>query len=316
MTFLAVFFVFATMTGFLTHFLVWLNSVSACQSLPSNSHAFFSACGGGQYGEYEHGAYYYELETEAVSHAKQAEVLFLGSSRVQFGFSTQSTQHFFTERRIPYYLLGFGYADQSSFAELLMKRLELRPKVLVINVDPFFSPYSSPIAEALVHDRFATRLNYIYKWLLPRVRAPYCALPWNRCGGPARSIYRDPETGQWIWAHVFNVPESGHQLLKLGKDIPEKEHKIYMTMARNFFAGLEIPASCVILTSTPNDMMDVGELVREMAEANGAKAVLPQILDVIMLDEDHLNLPTAERWSEAFLRQIAPIVDRCAGKKL
>ena len=95
-------------------------------------------CGSDQYGDYEHGAYYYDLETEAVKSLRAAKVVFLGDSRTQIGFSTDPVQAYFKERAIPYYIAGFGYAETVDFEQLLVERYKIKPDVLIINSDPFF----------------------------------------------------------------------------------------------------------------------------------------------------------------------------------
>jgi len=94
--------------------------------------------------DYEHGAFYYGLEREAIANLKSADVIILGNSRAQAAFSTGALRDFFATRGIKYFLLGFGYGELSDLPLHLMKRNSVRPKVLVINADPFFFKISKP----------------------------------------------------------------------------------------------------------------------------------------------------------------------------
>lgn len=305
----------ALVFGLLAHFISWVNSVSACKLPDSPPGVFFSACNAA-YGEYEHGAYYYELESNAVLKAKHAEVLFLGSSRTQFGFSTKQTRTFFLEKNISYYLLGFGYVEQAPFAIELINRLNLNPRIMIVNVDPFFSSYVSAIAQPILNGNLLTHMNYIFKRLLTEVREPYCSLSFSHCEKSSRAIYRDPNNGEWIWANVFLDPNTGHPLKTEVQQATSQERASYIEEAKKFFSNLKIPAHCVVLTSAPSDLFSDDQLVKEIAQAvGGAVPILPKVPNVIMVDDHHLNLPTAERWSEAVLNEMGPVLERCLEKQ-
>ena len=69
---------------------------------------------------------------------KKAEVLFLGNSWTGHPFSSEATASFMRARRAPYHVMGFGYEASSTVALALIKKYDLHPKVMIINVDPFF----------------------------------------------------------------------------------------------------------------------------------------------------------------------------------
>jgi hypothetical protein len=56
----------------------------ACRTQPQGSDDFLAYCRSLRYGDYEHGALYYGLEPKARESIRAAQVLFLGSSRLQF----------------------------------------------------------------------------------------------------------------------------------------------------------------------------------------------------------------------------------------
>jgi hypothetical protein len=59
-------------------------------------------------GDYEHGAFEFNLEPTAQNFAKNVDVLFLGNSRLQVAFSTVATTNWFSAASARYYLLGFS----------------------------------------------------------------------------------------------------------------------------------------------------------------------------------------------------------------
>ena len=61
--------------------------VFACPS-SYGDHAYLSDCNASNYGDYDHGAFWFGLEPSAQQAAGRAQVLFLGNSRIQFAMGT------------------------------------------------------------------------------------------------------------------------------------------------------------------------------------------------------------------------------------
>src|SRR5262249_54242624 len=59
-----------------------------CRSSGYGVYDFLAYCRSKQYGDYEHGALYYGLEPAARDNIRNAQVIFLGSSKTQAGFSS------------------------------------------------------------------------------------------------------------------------------------------------------------------------------------------------------------------------------------
>ncbi len=127
-------------------------AIFACQATLYNSDRYIAYCDGTSYGDYEHGAFWFDLEPSAQNSASNAEVLFLGNSRIQFALSTAVTADWFSAASARYYLLGFTFNEGVSFAEALLHRIRPKAKVYVINVDDFFNRWESPPAKAVMHD--------------------------------------------------------------------------------------------------------------------------------------------------------------------
>ena len=107
---------------------VWTSRIDDCRAW-DDPETYLAECNKPHFGDYEHGAFYYDLEPGLASSLKSADVLFVGSSESQIGFSTNSTRHFFQQRGVRYYLMGFGYNEGNAFAADLIERYGLRPKV-------------------------------------------------------------------------------------------------------------------------------------------------------------------------------------------
>ena len=68
-----------------------LDSLFACQAAGYGPDRYLAYCQATNYGDYDHGAFWFGLERAALDAAANADVLFLGNSRMQFGLSTDAT---------------------------------------------------------------------------------------------------------------------------------------------------------------------------------------------------------------------------------
>src|SRR5688500_11025885 len=135
--YLVLFFVSAALALFAGSFGWWGASVLSCPPAPPGT--FLAYCRNEQYGDFEHGAYLYGLEPAAIDAARRADAIVVGDSRAQFAFSTDAVHRYFTGRRAAHYLLGMGYGSTSPYAYELLRRHGLRPRVLIVNAEPFFT---------------------------------------------------------------------------------------------------------------------------------------------------------------------------------
>ena len=106
-----------------------------CRMPPADD--FLAYCRSLGYVDYEHGALYYGLEPKVRESIRAAQVLFLGSSRIQAAFAANAVREYFRARNIRYFVLGFGYGEVSAFELPVMERSGASPKLIVINADEF-----------------------------------------------------------------------------------------------------------------------------------------------------------------------------------
>lgn len=117
---------------------VRFDGIFACPASGYGSNAYLSDCTARTYGDYDHGAFWFGLEPQARRAAAEADVLIIGSSRLQFAFSGKATANWFSALGIRPYLLGFSSSETVVFFEPLLAKIRPRAKVYVINVDRFF----------------------------------------------------------------------------------------------------------------------------------------------------------------------------------
>ncbi|MGY3234724.1 hypothetical protein ACVMAJ_001614 [Bradyrhizobium sp. USDA 4448] len=299
----------------------WFPKALSCRTNADPS-AFLTYCNSNDYGDYEHGAFYWNLEPEATKSLRNAKILFLGNSRLQFGFSTGATRRYFEQKRLPYYLAGFTYYENMVFIQRLMEEYDLNPDIVVINSDAtFFSEklLSTP-AEMFGSKRkslyWTTLYAYLLKATFTRVVRPICATLAFACTQKLQTLWRRRDTGDWLWQGTF---------AELNKSIPidpatrppapdEAALLEFEKAADIFLRGLRLPRHCIILTAVPNSILTDEPIADRIGKQFQLPVIVPHLDHLATLDESHLNAASAERWSEAFLRDATPAFDRCLRK--
>ncbi|MGJ5243149.1 hypothetical protein ACQR14_36570, partial [Bradyrhizobium oligotrophicum] len=175
-------------------------SIAGCRLAPAPDQ-FISLCGSRRFGDFEHAAFWFGIERRALANLKAADVVFTGSSRTMFAFSTAEVRAYFAKRGLRQFNLGFGYEDQQAFFSALAVKHHLRPRVLVIGIDPYFNDRVSAPAVAAMHDHWELGRALVKKgeiWLQPSL----CYLRLIDCGREP-TAFRSSEDGYFLWRDVL-----------------------------------------------------------------------------------------------------------------
>jgi hypothetical protein len=280
-------------------------SIFACPATWYDSDHYIAYCGADSYGDYEHGAFWFDLEPSAQAFAKNADVLFLGDSRLQIGFSTTATANWFSTTSTRYYLLGFAYWENMVFAEGLLRRIQPKARVYVINVDGFFERSETPPVKTILHDPEARR-RYEVKRLWQRIHEPVCRnLP--RFCRHELTWFRSRETGAYI-----NPPREWKPIaVSYDQAIDQDVVNSYTDAAILFLSQVPVKRSCIILTMVPKTETKIGN-AKAVATALGTNFVAPEISEGLGTDDgSHLTQPSAQRWSQAFFEAAGSKIRSC-----
>jgi hypothetical protein len=79
-----------------------VNGILACPADGYVSDRYLADCNASAYSDYDHGAFWFGLEPDTRRSVAGADALFLGSSQLQFAFSTPATDDWFGARNFSY----------------------------------------------------------------------------------------------------------------------------------------------------------------------------------------------------------------------
>lgn len=279
-------------------------SIFACQATLYSSDLYLAYCNGTRYGDFEHGAFWFDLEPSAETFARSADVLFLGNSRLQFAFSTGATVDWFLRTSARYYLLGFSYYENVVFAEPLIHRIRPKASVYVINIDDFFDRWETPPANEVMHDPEG-RSRYEAKHFWQRVHENVCKMFLFLCSDDF-SIFRSRETG----AYTAQLGKDKQAPVSYDRMISQDVVNRYSAVGSDFLSTLPVDRKCVILTMVPTQETKIGN-ANAVAAALGQELIAPEISQLHTLDGSHLDQPSAQRWSQAFFRAASTRIQSC-----
>lgn len=290
-----------------------VTSSLGCDASGGGADKFMAYCAVDTHGHYDHAAYLFNLEDGLANHIRQANLLFLGDSRPQFAFSSTSLTDFVTRHaNVRPYLLGFGFGEQSVFSAAVLDKFKPTPAIVVINVDPFFSKYTSAHAEQLLGNGPLEENNARIKKLWHRISEAACDGKLPMAGhlicGSYNTVYRSVTDGRWILHNklVGTTPVSEK------KKVPRDDESItaFSANAEVFLSRFSVDRRCVVLTYVPT-VDSTPFIAKGMAERLGTRYIAPQLASLTTFDGAHLDTASSERWSAAFLKELEPVLASC-----
>lgn len=289
-------------------------SIVGCRPAP-DSDQFISLCGSLRFGDYEHDAFWFGLEPAAIANLKAADVVFTGSSRTMFAFSTSEVRSYFAARGLRAFNLGFSGEDGAPFFLQLAAKHQLHPRVLVIGIDPYFNDRVSAAAAAAMDDRWEIGRAWA-KWAEIRLQATLCRWLLPDCGAGSHTAYRSSVDGYFTWRDVL-MKDQEHprphetRLRDFQVNVP-----LAADAAKTFLARIGMPAACVVLVPMPlRQIWPKPDPVKQIAEAIGAMYVDADTGDdLTLVDETHLSYWSAKRFSAEFVRAFDRLPQACLGR--
>jgi hypothetical protein len=277
----------------------------ACQASGYGATAYLSDCTAANYGDYDHGAFWFGLEPDASRAVAQADVLFVGNSRLQFALSGAQTTAWFSAASIRHYLLGFSHSENVMYMGPLLSRIGPHAKVYVINVDRFFDDRISPPMAQILQGRDVLARYKEKRWWQVLHKTVCGGLP-ILCGDRL-GVYRDRGNGTWR-----KVGAAGFQAHDVSDGAPSNTDRWpqYAALGEKFIKQLGVERRCVILMLVPTVETKRAEATA-LADALGMELLSPRIENLHTFDGSHLDAASAQRWSAAFLEVAGPRIRQC-----
>jgi hypothetical protein len=206
--------------------------------------------------------------------------------------------------------LAFSYNEDMVFTGDLLRRMNPRASVYIINVDDFFERRETAAANTILHDPDA-RKRYESKRFSQRLHQSICgALP-TICGNKF-VIFRSRETGAY-YRIPHEEPIYPQNAVSFDSWVDEAAVRDSTALAIDFLKQYA-KGKCIILTNVPYPETKVGD-VEAIAAGVGLPLVAPSLDGLNTSDGYHLDRPSADRWARAFLEAAGPEIRTCLEKQ-
>lgn len=252
--------------------------------------------------ELSHPILYYDLG-ESIAQAKKADIVFVGNSRTQLGLREEPITSAAEKLGLTTFNLAVGHGDGTFFAIELIRRHDLRPKIIVINGGPFiFNKHHSRWAQQVINmgawnarktvieDTVKWRLSVLLHRYLPRI---------EYFDGKLTSLwihYRSSKNGWWR-----NVREPGDRYeIKKGKE--RDNFPRALEFATEFKREMDARGTLIVLTTVPYRLVETNHLAW-LSERLGMPFVLPSYDGLQTSDGSHLSPESAVLFSNRFFER-------------
>ena len=282
-----------------------VNGIFACTADGYLDNRFLAVCMGDAYGEYDHAAFWFDLEPEARDSLVNAEVLILGNSRMQAGFSTPAVERWFRQVDIPYYMLGLSWRGNMQFIGPVLDNFNPTARVYVINADEFFHTWESPVAREVMNNPHALQ-RYVAKRRWQNVHQLICGSLPALCGQKT-AFFRSRDNGSWLKAG--EAPDLDVETY-IGKPTEREQWPEFIELGESFLAQLPVSRECVLLTVVPYPDTKLAR-AQEIARSLMLNLYVPDVQNLTTFDGSHLDIESRERWAAEFFAAAGPQIDRC-----
>jgi hypothetical protein len=257
-------------------------------------------------GHVDHHVLYHGIDATARENMREADVLFLGNSRLMFALEPTVMREFFRGVGLDYYVLGFGHEEQDEFPLQIIRDHDLRPSVVVVNADGFFaseqSDWAAQVIEESDFDAWKVQLEaevaHRVRRVLHRVVPHYVDL---RRGQREVVLYRSSEDGTWLVANDFG---EGVRFYWPGEDADAPSPEA-LRAAAAFKRELDARGARLVLSLIPGPEVSLSR-AQALAAHLAVPLIVPDAREVRTIDNSHLSHESAVRVVESLLARLTP----------
>ncbi len=264
--------------------------------VPKESEFFFAHS---RQSELSQAIMYHDLD-DSMTNARLADIIFVGDSRMQMGLRAEFLMPKAEQIGVRLFSLAFGHVEKAKFGLALIRKFNLKPKVVVVGGGPFvFQDSYSKVAEKAIG---MTRWGAIKHWfeaagwwnIKRRLHSVLPKIEFFNGRLHARYVhYRSSRTG-W-WKTVLEANGKG----KIGFMPEKKSYDRYLPMALEFKQEMDRIGALLVLTIVPYRNTQVGHLPY-LSKKLGVPLVVPPFDNLRLSDGSHLNRVSASRFSDTF----------------
>jgi hypothetical protein len=261
-------------------------------------------------GDLGHDVLYYNFE-KSIENIRKADILILGSSRVQFGFHYKTLESFEGRYGVRFFNMGLSNWECYLFPLLVMEKHNLNPKMVIVNAEAFNGKLT-PVAEHIIaQGKFQRGLTFLirssfHKSILvlhSHIPEPIRGLLLEALRNVYDKVwYCSRLTGVWFKPYVSQRSSKPKRIKNTIENDCETGPQVFEN-ARRFKNEMDKRGTQIVLTLVPHDAS-----CRNVAEKIAAHIRVPFIFvdgdDMSTSDGSHLTEESAKHFTEEVLQEI------------
>jgi hypothetical protein len=262
--------------------------------------------------EYPDGSWYPALQGEdeyvlfhgvgpSIAHARRADIMILGNSRTQFAFPSPALRAFEARHGVLVFSMGFPFAESYLFPLQIIRKFDLRPRIVIVNVDGFFADDESPFARKVRTDGRWAAMRVLFESRVSALVAPLWSRVFPSFVEPPSSFYllRSSTHGAWL---PMNWP---HRDKTCREPVDRGTLHRWRRSALLFKEEMARRRARIVLTCIPSTAAEcTPEIARQIAALLHVAAVVPSVGALSTGDGSHLCPGSARRYARAFLADL------------
>ncbi|MFT5135013.1 MAG: hypothetical protein ACI8XV_000034 [Arenicella sp.] len=261
---------------------------------------YFYADAWGQ--ETSHAVLYHDIGP-SIKNARQADIIFIGNSRMPLGLREEFIVPLAEQAGLRVFSLGVGHGESAEFARRVIRKHQLKPKILVVLGGPHaYGHRMSKLANKTVAiDRWTAITQQLQTrgswWFRSKLHAwmPHITFP-NTPREAQYIIYRSKTTGWW---HPAVEPNRQYNVSYASSD---KRYERILPYARKFMTEMSDQDTFMVATIAPYRKTEDAHLALLKQEL-GIPFINPKLDNITTADSSHLQRESAARLSAEFWRQ-------------
>lgn len=249
-------------------------------------------------GALDHAVIYHELGP-AADYLRAADVVIMGNSRTQFAFHDAELAAFFERHGLTFFNMAFGYGERYSFPLRLMRHLDLRPRLVLVNAGNFFREGMSELAHKVVDESRFEGFKYASEGMLSFAvrRVLHQVYPRFAVSGASTWIMFNSEQ-RGSWKAFVTVPERREITVVRGQAEPLAN---WVQNGATLKAEIESRGGRMVLVDVPSGKLPRGYSVQKLADALGVPFIPAAIPHPMTDDGSHLIEDSAREFTRQFL---------------
>jgi hypothetical protein len=274
-------------------------------------------CNSPRFGVNDTDAIWFGAEPEVAPAIRDAQVLTLSDSRLQNALSIGGASQWFSNRHLKAYFLGLP-TEESGFGSLLWDKFRPHARVVIFDASPYFTGHLGSQEDSILEDAKARQQQAAELKDFQRFHQHFCSSLPVLCGQNF-AYFRSRVDGHWIFPDPDSRPLWGsrsvpnnrtHQATGLRPNELAPLYPEYLKVARAFVSKIDLPPRCIVITHVPSeDALD--SLAPYLAGALGATLIDPKLAGIETFDRAHLTPLSSQRWTQAFLKMLEPVLQSC-----